>query len=52
MSDAEKIKILADALNEANKLIFDNGASHGSPEYHKLRQILVNGLKHAGQKAT
>ncbi len=44
MTDTEKIKILADALREINKIIFAVGAPLGSREYLAIRTVTIGAL--------
>jgi hypothetical protein len=50
MSDAEKIKKLAGALRQINKLLFAKGAPLGSINYFEIRGTAVNALKDCGEE--
>jgi hypothetical protein len=52
MSNAEKVRILAKAVNDLNKLIYANTITIGSVEYFKARAIAVDALIAAGERVT
>lgn len=45
MTDAEKVKILTEALHSINKTIYARGAPLGSNEYFSIRTTAVDALK-------
>lgn len=49
MTDAEKIKILADALRAINSTIYAVGAPLGSVGYFVIRQDATSALKRVGE---
>jgi hypothetical protein len=49
MSDAQKVKVLAEALREVNKKMYAKGAPLGSTNYFDIRCITVEALKATGE---
>lgn len=50
MRAAEKIRIMAKALNDLNKLIYANTITVGSQEYFQARDIAVKALNAVGER--
>lgn len=50
MTDAEKVKHMAKALNDLNKIIYANTIIVGSDDYRIVRTLIVNTLRNVDEE--
>lgn len=48
MKDEDKIKLLIEALNKINKIVFANTVVQGSSEYFEIRNTCITSINKVG----